>query len=74
MQKSDKRRILYTAKKHCCNWFHGNCIGGVFYIRDNSLHMLMDEKLAGKSCVAHKKCRFFQEVVIPGIKDEYYNI
>lgn len=74
MQKSEKKQILYIAKKHCCNWFNDICIGGVFFHNSYSFHMHIDKNLAGKPCVAYKECQFFKQVVIPGVKDGYINI
>ena len=67
MEQVNKSEILNLAKKHCCNWINNICIGGVFYRNDDSFHMYIDENLAGKPCVAHKKCNFYEHVVVKGI-------
>ena len=55
------------ARKNCCNWNSGKCLGCMFKSRDGKLMMMIDKKYAGKPCVVDDGCQYFEEVVMNGV-------
>ena len=66
----DKKGLLNMAKTHCANWDNGNCVGCMMKSKDKTITFKVSSKFAGKSCQVRKKCRYFDNVEIPGIKNE----
>ena len=56
------------ARTHCANWDNGKCIGCMIKTKDSSLIFNISSKFANKSCQVDKKCKYFDKIVIPGIK------
>ena len=67
--KIEKNRLLAMARTHCANWDNGNCVGCMIKNKNQTLIFRISSKFAGKSCQVKKKCKYFDNVVIPGIKN-----
>ena len=65
----NKVKLLGMARQHCANWDNGNCIGCMMRTNNNKLIFRISSKFANKSCQVDKKCRYFDNVVTPGIKN-----
>ena len=66
-----------TPIQHCANQRNGKCDGVMIKIEHNKnltgarVVTWVDDELAGKPCVVmndNKKCLYFENIVIPGIK------
>jgi hypothetical protein len=68
--EADKKKKLTQAKQHCCNWVNTICVGAMMKHVDGAIHQKIDKKYADKPCKAHD-CQYFEQVVVPGIQNEY---
>ena len=66
---SSKSKLLSMARQHCANWNNGNCLGCMIRTDNNKLIFRISSKFANKSCQVDKKCRYFDNIVTPGIKN-----
>ena len=65
----EKSGLLDIARTHCANWDNGNCVGCMIKNKNQTLIFRISSKFAGKSCQVKKKCKYFDNVVMPGIKN-----
>jgi len=65
----EKNGLLSMARTYCANWDNGNCVGCMIKNKNQTLIFRISSKFAGKSCQVKKKCKYFDNVVIPGIKN-----
>tara|TARA_R100001530_G_scaffold31852_1_gene25022 strand:+ start:1177 stop:1425 length:249 start_codon:yes stop_codon:yes gene_type:complete len=63
-------KLRNIARIYCANWDVGKCLGCVIAHSDEEFVWKIDSKLAGKDCIVEDGCKYFKEVVIPGIADE----
>ena len=70
MYEADKKKKLMQAKQYCCNWVNNICIGAMMKRVDDTVYQKIDKKYADKPCQAND-CQYFEQVVIPGIRNEY---
>jgi hypothetical protein len=66
---SSKSKLLSMARQHCANWNNGNCLGCMMRTYNNMIIFRISSKFADKSCQVDKKCRYFDDIVTPGIKN-----
>jgi hypothetical protein len=62
--KDTKGWYMDMARKHCCNFTSGKCVGGFFKVFGYEFVNWEDPEFANKNCVAHKKCKFFDNYVL----------
>jgi hypothetical protein len=55
------------ARKNCCNWNNGKCLGCMFKSHNGKLIMMMDKEYAGKPCAVDDGCQYFEEIVMKGV-------
>jgi hypothetical protein len=68
--EADKKKKLIQAKLHCCNWVNSICVGAMMKRVDGTVYQKIDKKYADKPCQADD-CQYFEQVVVPGIQNEY---
>jgi len=66
-----KINLKKKATKHCANWDNGKCLGCMFgRDGDNNLFFYMDSDYSGKGCKVNEGCDYFDNIVVPGIKEK----
>jgi len=54
------------ARKYCCNWNSGKCLGCMFKRQGGKLIMKIDKKYANKPCAVDDGCQYFEQIVMKG--------
>lgn len=65
--------VSQLARDLCCNYDRGTCLG-ILFKKDKGT---VDGNMAGKKCwISKSRCKYFENIVIPGITDKHikYNL
>lgn len=62
-----------SARTHCANYDRGKCLGVIIQIKRLKsavgLRQILNKKKAGKNCTVSSGCQYFDNCVVPGLRD-----
>ena len=62
-----------SARAHCANYDRGKCLGVIIQTKKSKnavgLRQILNTKKAGKDCTVSSGCQYFDNCVVPGLRE-----